>query len=110
MHIQANTFVCTKSSIKDKTLGKVKATGKFVNQYKNELQASRLVVSLVSFTHLRKICQYKKVISMSRFANQYKTCYKRNGLKSWLFCWFLSPSCDDHECAYACISLSFVRK
>ena len=23
-----------------------------------------------------------------------KTCYKRNGYEGWLFCWFLSPSCD----------------
>ena len=38
-HIQANTFICGKSSIKDKTCqqGKVMATGKFVNQYKNKL-------------------------------------------------------------------------
>ena len=34
-------------------------------------------------------------------------CYKRNRPKSWLFCWFLSPSFDDHVCAYACVSLPF---
>ena len=34
MHIQANRFVCTKSSIKNKNLpiGKVTVTGKFVTQ------------------------------------------------------------------------------
>ena len=39
MHIQVNMFICRKSSIKDKTCqqGKVIVTGKFVNQYKNEL-------------------------------------------------------------------------
>ena len=37
-----------------------------------------------------------------------KTCYKRNGPKSLLFGWFLPPSFDNHECAYACALLSFV--
>ena len=32
-------------------------------------RALRLVVSLISFTRL-KTCQYKKVISMSRFVNK----------------------------------------
>ena len=35
-----------------------------------------------------------------------KTC-KRNRPKSWLFGWSLAPSCDDHEFAYACVSLPF---
>ena len=41
------------------------------------------------FFHLpEKTCQYKNFISMSRFANQYKICYKRNRLESWLFAGF----------------------
>ena len=32
-----------------------------------------------------------------------KMCYKRNGLKNWLFGWFPAPLCDDHKCVYACM-------
>ena len=35
-------------------------------------------------------------------------CYKRNGVKSLLFGWFLAPSCDDHECAYACMRIAIL--
>ena len=39
----------------------------------------------VNFFHPpEKNLPMQKVISMSRFANQYKMCYKRNGLESWL--------------------------
>jgi len=47
---------------------------------------------------------------MSRFITNIKMCYKWNRLNSWLLGWFLSPPCDEHECAYTCVSLSFVWK
>ena len=40
--------------------------------YKRKRLHSRLIVSLATFTHLKKSCQYKKVKPMSRIANQYK--------------------------------------
>ena len=57
LHIQANTFICR---IKDKTCqyGKVIATGKFVNQV---IKETGFKVGIVSFTGLKKTCQYKKL-------------------------------------------------
>ena len=62
----------------------------------------------VGFVHPPEKTYIDKYIC--RFVNQYKSMYKTNEFKSLLFCWFLSPSYDDHECAYAYVSLSFVRK
>ena len=36
-------------------------------------------------------------------------CYKKTGLKVGCFAGFLSPSFDNHECAYACMSLTYAH-
>ena len=48
---------------------------KFVNQKKQFLKkwASRVVIWLVSLTHLKKTCQQKNIIPMNWIAIQYRT-------------------------------------
>ena len=113
VHIQANMFVCAKSSIKKSTCQWIKLYRwiNFVNHYKTVFQKKRptkVVISLILLTRLKRTCQQKIIMPMNWIAIQYG--YKRNGPKSWLFCWFLSPSFDNHECAYIYASLSFVFK
>ena len=31
-----------------------------------------------------------------------------NGPRSWLFCWFLSPSFGNHECTYTCMYIAIL--
>ena len=72
VHIQANAFICAKSSIKKKYLSmkKVKPVAKFANLYKK--QPTRVVTSLVSLTYLKRTCQQKNIILMDTIAIQYR--------------------------------------
>ena len=63
----------------------------------------------------KKKWQQTKVIVMSRkhlinYKSMLPMSYKRNCLRSWLFCWFLSPLYDGHESTNAYVSLSRVCK
>ena len=56
--------------------------------------AYRVVISLVSLTHLKKTCQRKKryTVEWDYLLFTIDKCYKRfkrNRPGSWLFCWFL---------------------
>ena len=97
---------------KDKylSLEKVILINKFANHYKTVCQQkwpTRVVVSLVSLTRPKQLASRKTLYCWMGLLFNIETCYKRNGPNSWLFSWFLSSSFDDHECAYAFISLCF---
>ena len=84
---------------------------KFANHYKmvfEKKRPTRVVISLVSLIRLKKPCQQKNVLLLNGISIHHRN--KRNGPESWLFCWFLSPSFDNLECAYACVLLSFGTK
>ena len=73
---------------------------KFVNQYKIvslKKQYVRVVASLVSLTNLKKLTNRRMLYCL---VGLLKTCYKRNGHKSGLFNWFLSPWFGYHEYTY----------
>ena len=68
-------------------------------------------MSLVSLTYLKKLASRTTLYWwMMVLLFNLETCYKRNGAKSWLFCWFLSSLFNNHEYAYTCILLSFIWK
>ena len=46
-------------------------------------------VCLHEIFHKEECLSMEKVILMAKFANHYKTISKRNGLKGWLYPWFL---------------------
>ena len=105
VHIQANMFFAG-NILEKSTLANRDKLGNIT------LQTGLKVGFFVGFFHPPEenlIANTKKSYTpMNRFVNEYKMCYKRNGLKSWLFGWFLAPLCDNHECMYICISLSLV--
>ena len=52
----------------------------------------------------------EKVILMSRLVNKYKNVLLKKRDRILVLLLVLPPLCDDHVCAYTCVSLSFIRK
>ena len=59
-----------------------------------------MVASLIALTHLKKLINRKK---LCRWMHAISKIAPKVG-------WFLSPSFGDHECTFACTSLSFIWK
>ena len=104
VHIQANTLVCTKSSIKRKY---ILATRErlCINWKTHVMKETGCTCScFVDFFHPPKthLPIEKMLYQWIGLLFNIKT--------EMLFCWFLLPSFGNHECAYACVPLSFVWK